>query len=196
MDNLKTGEVICKRRKELGLTQKQLAKSLNISFQAVSKWENNSAYPDIEMFDCQSVRSSPRRVLSLSKIHTRLCIHWQKINRPDKHPKYPLSLCYIFLTWRELYPAIDFSSCSVLPPSLPHPASCATPGATLRRFARINAVRVLPLPKVLWLYQICILLSIQKTKLAYPAIELIFHGKLPHIFIHFLTVDNIFNRAI
>ena len=49
MDNQKTGEVICKRRKELGLTQNQLAKSLNISFQAVSKWENNSAYPDIEM---------------------------------------------------------------------------------------------------------------------------------------------------
>ena len=48
MDTLKTGEVICKRRKELGLTQNQLAKSLNISFQAVSKWENNSAYPDIE----------------------------------------------------------------------------------------------------------------------------------------------------
>ncbi len=49
MDNLKTGEVICKRRKELGLTQNQLAKSLNISFQAVSKWENSTAYPDIEI---------------------------------------------------------------------------------------------------------------------------------------------------
>lgn len=49
MDHQKTGEVICKRRKELGLTQNQLASSLNISFQAVSKWENNSAYPDIEM---------------------------------------------------------------------------------------------------------------------------------------------------
>lgn len=49
MDNLKIGDVIGKRRRELGLTQKQLAKSLNISFQAVSKWENNSAYPDIEI---------------------------------------------------------------------------------------------------------------------------------------------------
>lgn len=48
-DNLKPGEVIYKRRKKLGLTQKQLAKSLNISFQAVSKWENNTAYPDIEI---------------------------------------------------------------------------------------------------------------------------------------------------
>lgn len=49
MDHIKTGKVICKRRKELGLTQTQLAKSLNISFQAVSKWENCTAYPDIEM---------------------------------------------------------------------------------------------------------------------------------------------------
>lgn len=49
MNNLKTGEVISKRRKELGLTQNQLASSLHISFQAVSKWENGSAYPDIGM---------------------------------------------------------------------------------------------------------------------------------------------------
>lgn len=49
MDHLKTGEVISKRRRELGLTQNQLAKTLNISFQAVSKWENGTAYPDIEM---------------------------------------------------------------------------------------------------------------------------------------------------
>ena len=37
-NHMKTGEVISKRRKELGLTQNQLAKVLNISFQAVSKW--------------------------------------------------------------------------------------------------------------------------------------------------------------
>ena len=49
MNNLKTGEVICKRRKELGFTQNQLAEALSISFEAVSKWENNTAYPDIEM---------------------------------------------------------------------------------------------------------------------------------------------------
>ena len=49
MNQLKTGTVIGNKRKELGLTQNQLAKMLNISFQAVSKWENNTAYPDIEM---------------------------------------------------------------------------------------------------------------------------------------------------
>ncbi len=44
MDHLKTGEVISKRRKEMGLTQNQLAKTLNISFQAVSKWENGVSH--------------------------------------------------------------------------------------------------------------------------------------------------------
>ncbi len=44
MDQLKTGEVIYKRRRELELTQNQLAKLLNISFQAVSKWENGVSH--------------------------------------------------------------------------------------------------------------------------------------------------------
>ncbi len=49
MEELKTGEVIGRRRRELGMTQSQLAQRLNISFQAVSKWENGTAYPDIVM---------------------------------------------------------------------------------------------------------------------------------------------------
>ena len=36
---------LAKRRKELGLTQEQLASRMNVSAQAVSKWEKNS-YPD------------------------------------------------------------------------------------------------------------------------------------------------------
>ena len=42
-------EFISKRRRELGLTQQQLAEKLNISFQAVSKWETGSAYPSTEI---------------------------------------------------------------------------------------------------------------------------------------------------
>lgn len=42
------GETIYKKRTELGLTQSQLAAALNVSYQSVSKWENNAAYPDIE----------------------------------------------------------------------------------------------------------------------------------------------------
>lgn len=47
MEQLKIGELISKKRKELGLTQNQLAGMLDLSFQAVSKWENNAAYPDV-----------------------------------------------------------------------------------------------------------------------------------------------------
>ena len=43
MEHMKTGEVISKRRSELELTQNQLAKMLNISFQAISKWENGGS---------------------------------------------------------------------------------------------------------------------------------------------------------
>ncbi len=41
------GAIIARRRKELGLTQEQLAGVLNISYQAVSKWENEQSSPDI-----------------------------------------------------------------------------------------------------------------------------------------------------
>lgn len=43
MAELKTGEVISKRRREAGLTQNQLAQLLGVSFQAVSKWENGDS---------------------------------------------------------------------------------------------------------------------------------------------------------
>lgn len=41
------GAIILRKRKELGLTQEQLAGELNISYQAVSKWENEQTSPDI-----------------------------------------------------------------------------------------------------------------------------------------------------
>ena len=40
MDTLKIGRYIQRLRKSSGMTQKDLAERLNISFQAVSKWEN------------------------------------------------------------------------------------------------------------------------------------------------------------
>ena len=39
-------EVISSRRKELGMTQKELAEKLNITDKAVSKWERGIACPD------------------------------------------------------------------------------------------------------------------------------------------------------
>ena len=42
------GEKIKRLRKENNLSQEQLAEKLNVSRQAISKWEANKAYPDIE----------------------------------------------------------------------------------------------------------------------------------------------------
>lgn len=43
------GRVIMTKRKSLGLTQQALANELNISFQAISKWENGTSCPDIDL---------------------------------------------------------------------------------------------------------------------------------------------------
>ena len=46
MDTLKIGRYIQHLRKAAGMTQKDLAEKLNLSFQAVSKWENGDTLPD------------------------------------------------------------------------------------------------------------------------------------------------------
>ena len=42
-------DIISKRRKELGLTQQQLAEKLNVSDKVVSKWETGRSLPDTSM---------------------------------------------------------------------------------------------------------------------------------------------------
>lgn len=43
------GNTIMTKRKELGLTQQALADKLHVSFQAVSKWENGTSCPEIDL---------------------------------------------------------------------------------------------------------------------------------------------------
>ena len=49
IDNIIVGRTIAKLRQGRGLTQQQLAATLNVSHQAVSKWENGAALPDVQM---------------------------------------------------------------------------------------------------------------------------------------------------
>lgn len=48
LDNKMISEFILNKRKELGMTQAEVAEKLNISFQAVSKWENGTL-PNVEI---------------------------------------------------------------------------------------------------------------------------------------------------
>ena len=49
MNQEKTGAFIAKRRKELNLTQKELADKLGITDRVVSKWENGRCMPDLSL---------------------------------------------------------------------------------------------------------------------------------------------------
>jgi len=47
MDQIKIGKFICENRKKQNLTQEQLAEKLNVSKNAVSKWERGLNLPDV-----------------------------------------------------------------------------------------------------------------------------------------------------
>ena len=44
---MKINQIIKEKRKQLGLTQENVAEYLGVSTPAVSKWENGTTYPDI-----------------------------------------------------------------------------------------------------------------------------------------------------
>ena len=50
MEN-KTGQFIARRRKEIGLTQKELAERLGVTNKAVSKWETGGGMPDVSVLE-------------------------------------------------------------------------------------------------------------------------------------------------
>lgn len=50
MDAQKLGQFIAERRKELGMTQKQLSEKLHVTDKAISRWERGQGLPDINSF--------------------------------------------------------------------------------------------------------------------------------------------------
>ncbi len=70
MDQVKIGKFISKRRKELKITQTQLADRLNITDRAVSKWERGRAMPDssIMLKLCEILNITVNDLLSGEKV--------------------------------------------------------------------------------------------------------------------------------
>ena len=71
MDQAKIGKFIAQRRKDVSLTQMQLAEKLNITDRAVSKWERGKAMPDtsIMLELCDILKISVNELLSGEEIN-------------------------------------------------------------------------------------------------------------------------------
>ena len=56
------GEQLSSVRRRSGLTQEQFAEQLQVSRQAVSKWESGRGYPEMEKWKCQEMcsRETPK----------------------------------------------------------------------------------------------------------------------------------------
>ncbi len=70
MDQVKIGRFIAKCRRELNLTQMQLAEKLNITDRAVSKWETGKSMPDssVMLELCDILKINVNELLSGEKI--------------------------------------------------------------------------------------------------------------------------------
>ena len=102
------GDNIQKLRKESGLTQEKLAALLGVSFQAVSRWENGVAYPDIELI--------PRLAFVFGiSIDSLLGYQTEKINTTHYEKKYQdKDLYWGNEIWDKCYEVMKF-----LPPTRP-----------------------------------------------------------------------------
>ena len=77
MNNYKFGNYICKLREEHNMTQVDLARALDVSDKAVSKWENGQAFPRIDTFERLAVAldTTVEDIFSASKDGvTRVCV--------------------------------------------------------------------------------------------------------------------------
>ena len=50
------GEKIQKLRKEAGLSQEELSYQLGVSRQAISKWERDSGYPELQVLNIVDIQ--------------------------------------------------------------------------------------------------------------------------------------------
>ena len=50
MDTVKIGKYIAQKRKNLGLTQREIAEQLGMSDKSVSKWERGVCLPEVSVY--------------------------------------------------------------------------------------------------------------------------------------------------
>ena len=76
MEAKETGIRIAEYRKQIGLTQKQLADKLHVSAAAVSKWERGLNFPDLALMEplAEALNTTAARLLALEDVPTEQVI--------------------------------------------------------------------------------------------------------------------------
>ncbi len=104
MDQKKIGRYIADKRKELGLTQIQLAEKLNMSNKSVSKWERGVCLPDVSVYSqlCEVLGISLTEFLSGEDISKNELIPKSEeaiinITRDNKRSKNRLNFLVVLL---------------------------------------------------------------------------------------------------
>ena len=96
MENKKTfGSYIFQRRRELGMTQKDLAEKLYVTESAVSKWERGLSYPDITLLQniCSVLQVTEHELLTGSedtsrRVSEKLAEKYRKLTRNYRIAQY------------------------------------------------------------------------------------------------------------
>lgn len=73
MHVMQMNDVIRRKRRELGLTQEQVAEYLGVSAPAVNKWESGATYPDIYLVPALArlLKSDPNTLMCFRESLTR-----------------------------------------------------------------------------------------------------------------------------
>lgn len=93
MNQKDIGQFIYKCRKEKGLTQAQLAETLNVSDKSISRWENGKTMPDLSLYEplCNTLD------IQISEL-----LYGKKMNEKEKLIQGDRSAMEIFKTKSEL----------------------------------------------------------------------------------------------
>lgn len=133
MDQVKIGKFILQLRKEKGMTQKDLARQLGVTDQAVSNWENGRRMPDLSLFKplCETLEISVNELILGEKVpkekqketsETVLLNTLKNSEQNQKRSNHLISIlftfCFIFLLilfitiahFKEVYPKIDIGT--------------------------------------------------------------------------------------
>ena len=111
MDNKLIGKYLQQKRKDQNMTQADLAKKLNVTYQAVSRWETGDSIPDIQTLSSLADLYK----VSIDEILQR---DYQQVNNEtneeDMLPVFVLVISFIHIVGYAIFYGFDYFNLSII----------------------------------------------------------------------------------